>query len=483
MMSERLLVQDEMLRTLSEASLHVAVVLRNEKGRSILASGDSLLEVKSHPEGVVGATVLVVGETQQIYKAIPRVGVGPLVTVTSVSKGYVEFQGHSQGAKRAINPHEGVEVGHRVLLDAGEHVVLQNLGSDNKFKVDSDSGVTWDDIGGLELPKQLMIEAIESPTIHAGLHKAYGKSRVKGILLYGASGCGKTMLGKAAASSIRKTHGGKGGDTNFIYVKGPAILNMYVGNSEGNIRELFARGRAHFAKHGYPAILFIDEADALFRTRERHSTSGMESTVVPQFLSEMDGLDESGVTVIIATNLPKELDAAVVREGRIDRKIKVTRPKAKDAAAIMARALRNRPLADNGSAEEFATIAATDLYNPARSFYEVSMKTGGKTRIALGDLTNGAMVQAVVEEATAYALRRDEASKATSPSGIRLEDIQQAVDFIDAQNRDVDHERDLQDLLEAVQPHIEEVRKVRGEPRVSSNGKAPRKEENSVLAS
>lgn len=467
------------MNRLAESPLHVANVVRVNHDRCILAVGDSYLEVQTHPEGRVGSTVLLLEETKQIFKALPQLGVGITATVRTVYPGFVEIQDGTE-SYRVVNPIEGVEVGHKVLLDRSTSVVLENFGAEKAFVLQSDTGVSWDDIGGLEEVKKLLIEAIENPVKHAALHKAYGKKRIKGILLHGASGCGKTMLGKAAATSLRKIHGGAGADTNFIYVKGPAILNMYVGNSEGNIRDLFTRGRAHFKKHGYPAILFIDEADALLRTRERHSVSGMESTIVPQFLSEMDGLEDSGVMVILSTNLPRELDAAVVREGRIDRKIKVTRPVLKEGVEIFAKALKGKPLAEGGDVVDFAVEAARELYKPSRAFYEVVMKTGGSTKVALGDLCNGAMITAVVEEASSIALRRDE--KSGTVTGLRKEDLMHAVDFIDAQNRDMDHERDLQELLGDMQPHIEEIRKARGERYVQSNGKARQEEGQAVPA-
>jgi proteasome-associated ATPase len=362
---------------------------------------------------------------------------------------------------------DDLEEGCQVLLDSTTSVVMKNMGlPKDELQFDSDTNVSWSDIGGLAEAKELMVQAIEGPTQHAAIYKAYRQRRVKGILLYGASGCGKTMLGKAAATAIRKAHGGKGASTCFLYVKGPQILNMYVGNSEGHVRSLFVRARKHYKEYGYPAIIFIDEADALLRSRDgRQTTVGMEATIVPQFLAEMDGLEESGALVILSTNIPRELDAAVVREGRIDRKIRVPRPTVEDAVEIFRTHLKGRPM--KGSIHDLAATAAKELYRPSRTFYEVTMKDGRSSHVTLGNLTNGGMIAATVDRAVDFAIKRD-IKEQKEGSGITVEDLMQAIEFMDGQNRDISHERDLEDLLETIKPSIEEIRKVKGEAYVSS---------------
>ncbi len=468
--------QNQFLQNITKAALVFGVVLRTLGERSVVACSDGqVVEVASFSDARQGSTVYLISETRQIVKVGMALGLGQIATVKSVDSSYCEVKFQDE-TRRVINPLEDLEEGCRVLLDSTQSVVMKNLGLlKSEFQFESDTGVSWADIGGLAEAKKLMIQAIEAPTKHAAIYKAYRQRRVKGILLHGSHGCGKTMLGKAAATAIRKAHGGKGSESNFIYVKGPQILNMYVGNSEGHVRSLFSQALKHFKKYGYPAIIFIDEADALLRSRGgQQKTIGMESTIVPQFLAEMDGLEESGALVILSTNIPRELDAAVVREGRIDRKIRVARPKADEAVEVFRTHLKGRPM--KGSLPEFAAAAAKELYRTTRSFYEIHMKDGKKFRVSLGELTNGGMIAAIVDRAADYAIERD-IKEQKEGSGITLEDMMQAINFMDDQNRDVSHDRDLEDLLETVQPHIEEVRKVRGEPYVPSNGKAHAQEE------
>ncbi len=464
--------QNEYIQKISQAAHIFGSVLRTLGDRCIVACSDGqIVEVASFPDARSGSTVTLIQETRQIIKVNMALGTGQTAIVTSVDGSFCEVKLQDE-IRRIINPLDDLEEGCQVLLDSTHNVVMKNMGIPKEdLQFEAATNISWADIGGLAEAKELMIEAIENPTKYAALHKVYKKRRVKGILLYGASGCGKTMLGKAAATSIRKAHGGKGADTCFLYVKGPQVLNKYVGNSEGHIRSLFTLARKHFTKHGYPAIIFIDEADALLRSRDgqERSISGMEATIVPQFLSEMDGLEESGALVILSTNLPRELDSAIVREGRIDRKIKVPRPSAEDAVEIFRTHLKGRPL--KGSIHDLAAAAAKELYRKARTFYDVSMKDGRSMQVSLGDLTNGSMIAAIVDRATELAIKRDEKEQKEG-SGIQLEDLMLATNFIDDQNRDINHDRDLEHLLETIRPHIEAISKLRGESYVSSNGKA-----------
>lgn len=470
-LQDQLHEQNEFIQKISSAAHILGVVLQMLGDRCLVACTDNaIVEIASFPDTRAGSTVLLVQESRQIIKVGMALGIGQTATVKSVDGRYCEIR-YQDETHRVLTSVDDLEEGCQVLLDATNSIVMRNLGlPKDELQFESDTGVSWNDIGGLAEAKKLMVQAIEGPTKHAAIYKAYRQRRVKGILLYGSSGCGKTMLGKAAASAIRKAHGGKGAATCFIYVKGPQVLNMYVGNSEGHIRSLFVRARKHFKDHGYPAILFIDEADALLRSRDgRQTTVGMEATIVPQFLAEMDGLEESGALVILSTNIPRELDAAVVREGRIDRKIKVPRPSAEEAVEIFRTHLKGRPT--KGAIPELAAAAAKELYNPARTFYEVTMKDGRTSRVTLGNLTNGGMIAAVVDRATDFAIERD-IKEQKEGSGVTLDDLLQAVAFMDSQNRDVSHDRDLEDLLESIRPHVEEVHKVRGEPYVSSSVKA-----------
>jgi proteasome-associated ATPase len=257
------------------------------------------------------------------------------------------------------------------------------------------------------------------------------------VLLHGPSGCGKSLLGKAVASAVAAPHGGKGAQSAFIYVKGPEIIERWVGSSEANVRALFDQARQHRRKHGYPAVIFIDEAEAVLGHRGggMHLSSGgtMSQTVVPAFLAEMDGLEESSAFVLLATNLPTALDPAVVRDGRIDRKIHVGRPDRDTARDIFALHLRGRP----GPTKALAEAGADALYDPARVMFHLVMQSGAEVPIALSDVASGAMIEGVVGRATQSAIRRElETGKAGKLSA---EDLAEAVARTQDEVADLDH--------------------------------------------
>jgi proteasome-associated ATPase len=263
----------------------------------------------------------------------------------------------------------------------------------------------------------------------------YGKKQIKGILLSGPPGCGKTMLGKAAANSLANIYGKENSRTGFLYVKGPEILNQYVGQTEQTIRDMFDDARRHKEENGYPAIIFLDEADAILAARGTRNV-GIGNTIVPMFLTEMDGLEESGAIVIIATNRPDVLDPAVVRDGRIDRKVSVIRPNKENAAAILQMNLKKIPIEENSSAEKLA-------YDTAEIIYDADLYVNDKLR--LRDVVNGAMLANCVSLAISAAVRRDMENKVKKKgSGIRFDDLKQAVERVRHQSAGVRHDLEVE---------------------------------------
>lgn len=341
---------------------------------------------------------------------------------------------------------EDLATGDRVVLDDTSTVIIRNLGQDDeRFRFTAETDVSWDDIGGLDEAKRQMIEAVELPHRHPELFSHYGKRPVKGVLLYGPPGCGKTMIGKATATALANVYGDSE-STGFIYIKGPEILERYVGMAEATIRQIFARARKHREEFGYPAVVFIDEADALLAKRGSGISSDIERTIVPMFLTEMDGLVESGALVILATNRSDVLDPAVVRDGRIDRKIKVSRPTLESAADIFRMNLERVPLSNGYSYDELAKIGSDELFASHRVLYRVSTKENGSRDFTLGHLVNGGMVVGIVEQATSTAMWRDLES-GSGPEGLRKEDIVSAVDAVENQNRDLNHTDELAEYI------------------------------------
>ena len=207
-------------------------------------------------------------------------------------------------------------------------------------------------------------------------------------------------------------------DTGFIYVKGPELLSHLVGDSEANVRAIFDAARAHHAQHGYPALVFLDEADGILTRRGAGLFQGMERTIVPTFLAEMDGLDDSGAVVLFATNRPLEIDPAFMRDGRIDRKIEVGRPTQEEAEDIFAKLLRGKPF--DGTAKACAKL----LYAPKHVLWTTQGKEG-RERVTLGDVATGATMLGVVERATQRAIRR--ALDGEEDAMIDLDDIERAI--------------------------------------------------------
>jgi ATP-dependent 26S proteasome regulatory subunit len=310
--------------------------------------------------------------------------------------------------------------GDRLVLDFYGLVVQRNLGSHDMSHAltGNEEIVTWDDIGGQEEAKRVLQEAIVDPVAKKKIYEHFGSKPSKGVLLFGASGTGKTMLAKAAVTALAKLYGKESCSSGFIYVKGPELLSKWLGETEANIRRLFASAREHKTKYGYPAILFIDESDALLGRRGSMGPGyeGMERTLVPQFLAEMDGMTSSGAFVLLATNRPDILDPAVVRDGRIDRKVHVSRPTEKDAASIFDRLLKDKHPVIGMTGSDCARA----LFAPNRVLWHVKLKDqspknqdaapDGKARwyqkdFTLGHLASGAMIAGVVQRAVQRAIR------------------------------------------------------------------------------
>jgi proteasome-associated ATPase len=398
--------------------LVVGLEERNGISYATIRGGAGTIEAKlgSWAAGItVGMTVRMHGDRPTSFFETSPAG-AYTAKVDAIHEGWLEFtvSGESRAAASGIP----CKVGDRVMLDAGGQVVLRNLGPATAARAfTGDTGVSWDDIGGLEEAKRALREAIEEPVTHAAVYARYGKKPVRGIALWGVAGTGKTMLAKAAATSLAKAHGKTASSSGFIYVKGPEILAGILGSSEGNVRALFASARAHHAEHGYPAIVFLDEADGILG-RRGGLHEGVERTIVPQFLAEMDGLDETGALIILATNRLDAIDPAFLRKGRIDRHIEIALPSKEACVDIFAKCLRGRP-----APAKLAAQAAEELFAPR---HVLGMVGDGKTRqrITLADMVSGAMVAGVVEMATQRALRR---AIAGQDDGITLADVKAAV--------------------------------------------------------
>jgi len=475
---KKLAEQDAAIRQLLAQPTAQGVVISIRGERVLVSAPQGLMEVAFPREPVDGKYLgslvrpgspvrMIVNPETGLLAIIDVLGLddwfGDLVVAGKEGKnGEVEVEWN--GNTRVIRLGTGIknpEPGDRLMMDDKVTVALKNLGPDeSKFSFQGTSTVSWTDIGGLELAKRTLVESIELPHQYPKLFKLYNKKQVKGVLLYGPPGCGKTMLGKATAASLAKSHGKDATSTGFIYVKGPELLDKYVGNTEAKVRGLFARARKHQKKFGYPAVLFIDEADAVLGKRDGRPNMGIEATVVPQFLAEMDGLDETGPIVLLATNRPDSLDSAVTRDGRVDQKVQVTRPDKMGAVDIFKLNLSKVPLTEGLSVEEAADFAASLMYDSKFQFYNLFNTNGTKVQFTLAGLTNGAMIAGVVDKATMQAMQRDiDAARRGlhNDQGVTLEDIRLSIESTYQQNKHLNHEVEVQEFVENNQLSVDKI--------------------------
>lgn len=445
----------DVLQALQKEAAPYATVIAMRKDRVVLAVGGRSVEVsRGDMVGLrPGQTVKVHHETLQILELVddlpPAGEIFPVVRVSSSTMCEIE----RTGSVRAISYYGTVEEGDRVVVDPTGSVVVANLGkAPNDATFGEATGVTWDDIGGLEEAKRHLREAVEAPTKHGALLARYGKKPIRGVMLSGPPGCGKTMLGKAAATALAEMHGNAAAGA-FFYVKGPELLNMYVGNSESNVRNLFVAARRHKKQTGHPAIIFLDEADAILgkRSAGMHGMNTLSATMVPAFLAEMDGLQDSGALVLLATNRPDTLDPAVVRDGRIDRRIKVTRPTRDDARQILSRTLSRAPLAVGLDETAEATVEA--LYDKALVLYHVKKHSsvGAGVPLTLGHIVSGAMCAGIVDRATSNAMHRELAG---GEPNVGVGDVQAAVTQTFREALDVNHADEIAEFCEGWESEI-----------------------------
>ena len=319
--------------------------------------------------------------------------------------------------------------------------------------------VDYADIGGLARQIEAIRDAVELPFLHAELFREHELRPPKGILLYGPPGCGKTLIAKAVANSLAKQVEKTGGDGDghaksyFLNIKGPELLNKYVGETERHIRLVFQRAREK-ASEGTPVIVFFDEMDSIFRTRGSGVSSDVENTIVPQLLSEIDGVEGlENVIVIGASNREDMIDPAILRPGRLDVKIKIERPDAEAARDIFSKYItRTLPIHADDLAEHGGNVDATvsamiqhtveRMYSEAEEnrFLEVTYANGDKETLYFRDFNSGAMIQNIVDRGKKMAIKD---LLTTGQRGLRMQHLMAAC---------VDEFRENEDLPNTTNP-------------------------------
>ena len=303
--------------------------------------------------------------------------------------------------------------GLELRLDPNQRVAVEVIGTAKRLdrSLTRVEPVLWNAIGGQEEAVQGIRDSIELPFLHAKLFKRFNHPVPKGFLLYGPPGCGKTLLGKATAHNLRLQIREKTGEDHpefFLSVKGPEVLNMWLGESERQVRDLFAQCREKAAE-GHLAFLFIDEAESILGTRHAvRMGSNILSTLVPMFCTEMDGLEVlQNVVIILASNRADLIDPAILRPGRIDRKIRVRRPDKGAARDIYKIYLKEElPLAEARDVLLEAIVEAHYAKSDQNRFLDITYRSGRHDYLYRGDLASGAIIAAIVERAKEYAIKR-----------------------------------------------------------------------------
>lgn len=308
--------------------------------------------------------------------------------------------------------------------------------------------VSYEDIGGLHHQIEMIHDAVELPFTHPDLYRKFDLHPPKGVLLYGPPGCGKTLIAKAVAHSLAQKMG-SGGESYFLNIKGPELLNKFVGETERQIRQIFERARS-IAEGPRPVIVFFDEMDAIFRTRGSGISSDLENTVVPQLLAEIDGVEDlRNVIIIGASNREEMIDPAILRPGRLDVKIRVERPdevSAREIAALyIVDTLPLDPSLVEHTGDRHSAVAAlideltSRMYsdNPENEFVVLTFMDGSHETLYYRDFASGAMIANIVDRAKKNALKRALASGNPDSHGISLDDVRTAVDQEFIENDDL----------------------------------------------
>lgn len=368
----------------------------------------------------LGSEVLL-NDSMSIVEARHPEHAGDVVTLTKVLedgiRAIVSFRGDDERVCELSDTLRGATLrsGDLLRLDSRSNLLLERLLQPEveHLLLEHVPNVTFADIGGLDEQIEKIRDAVELPFLHADLFAEYQLPAPKGILLYGPPGCGKTLIAKAVANSLAQRVAAKTGNDKgrsyFINIKGPELLNKYVGETERQIRLVFQRAREK-SEEGWPVIIFFDEMDSMFRTRGTGVSSDMESTIVPQLLAEIDGADNlQNVIIIGATNREDLIDPAILRPGRLDVKIRVDRPNRNAAQQILMRYLSDDlPFGEGCQISDVVDLTIDRIFaeTAVNRFLEVTYQNGEKEELFYKDFLSGAMLENIVRRAKKRAIKR-----------------------------------------------------------------------------
>ena len=432
-------LREEVEKLTQPPSAYGVVVGKNDDSTVDVLTNGRKMRVNLHPsvehDALERGSEVVLNESLNIVAARHGEQIGEVVSIKDVMDDGVRVMVVGRADEERVcelaDALRGVHLrsGDTVRLDPRTGFILEKLPRPEveDLLLEEVPDISYEDIGGLDNQIEQIADAVELPFLHQELFAEHRLPAPKGILLYGPPGCGKTLIAKAVANSLAKkvaeSTGGEKGRSYFINIKGPELLNKYVGETERQIRLVFQRAREK-SEEGWPVIVFFDEMDSMFRTRGTGISSDMESTIVPQLLAEIDGVEGlRNVIVIGATNREDLIDPAILRPGRLDVKIKIERPNAAAARQIFAQYLTDEiPIAAGFKVATMIDETVEEMYreDEANRFLEVTYQNGDKEILYYKDFSSGAMIENIVRRAKKLAIKR---LIGGGEKGIRTDDL------------------------------------------------------------
>ena len=446
-------LRDEVEKLTQPPSGYGVIVGKNDDSTVDILTSGRKMRVTVHPEidfdGLERGAEVVLNESFNVVKVRTPEAIGEVVHLKEVLedgvRAVVTGRGDDERVCELADSIRGtlLRSGDLLRMDPKSNLLLERLSQPEveHLLLEEVPDISYADIGGLDSQIEQIADAVELPFLYGDLFAEHQLPAPKGILLYGPPGCGKTLIAKAVANSLAKkvslANGGEKAKSYFINIKGPELLNKYVGETERQIRLVFQRAREK-SEEGWPVIVFFDEMDSMFRTRGTGISSDMESTIVPQLLAEIDGVEGlRNVIVIGATNREDLIDPAILRPGRLDVKIRIERPDEKAARQIFARYLTNELPISSTTIEQYggstevaisemieATVSEMYRQDEENRFLEVTYQNGDRDVMYFKDFSSGAMIENIVRRAKKLAIKR---LIAGGERGINLEDLKLSI--------------------------------------------------------
>ena len=423
---------DQKIKTLEEAieklkspAHRIGTVLsQGEEDLVRLVSGGTEYQAAVLPELIKEGNLKIgdqvaLNEGFVVIAKLPLPDHGPMARISGKLQGEQWLvQAASGNTETVALPHADLDgtnlkEGEEVFLDANQKVILGKLAKrESKLLAEDDfEQVEWSQVGGQDKVKEEIRKVLEYPLLHENILKEMEYQVPKGFLFYGPPGCGKTLVGRAILTEVIKKLSEQENselEGRFIHVKGPEILNMWLGESERKIREIFKKARDYKEKGQVPFI-FIDEAESILGTRQAWRGSNISNTVVPMFCAEMDGIQSLRDTVVIlATNRPDLIDPAIIRPGRIDRKIKVRRPNREECKQILRVYLKDGLPREYEDFDKMAEPFLDNLFtrNPEQEVLVMTLRSGGNKKMHWCDFISGATIEGIIKRAKEHAIER-----------------------------------------------------------------------------